>query len=134
MQIKEKFPLVLKKNLVARYGYLPSCAMFANHFNLKSSSHKTITRETARRWLNGESFPQLDNFYTLTNWLKFNEDDFNIIFDLNPSTQKIDNEDFIYLSETYKYLFDSHKEILIIIARALRQKQDAVFLKNNTKL
>jgi hypothetical protein len=126
MQIKDKFPEVLRKKLLKKYGYIPSCTVFANHFNLKSSGYKTITRETARRWINGDSFPQLDNFYTLTSWLKFTEEDLNIIFDIetNKILRRIEDSENFKLISIYESLFDNHKEILILIASALRQKQD----------
>lgn len=129
MQIKENFPQVLKKRLLIKYGYIPSNSMFANHFNLKSLSHKTITRETARRWLSGESFPQLDNFYTLTSWLEFTENDLNTIFDLQEKemTPVSVCSDLKKLFEAYEGLFDNQKRLLIVIAEALIRDQGNIF-------
>jgi hypothetical protein len=68
----------------------------------------------------------LDNFYTLTSWLKFTEEDLNIIFDIetNKILRRIEDSENFKLISIYESLFDNHKEILILIASALRQKQD----------
>jgi hypothetical protein len=74
----------------------------------------------------GTAFLSWIIFYTLTSWLKFTEEDSDIIFDIetNQILRRIEDSENFKLISIYESLFYNHKEILILIATALRQKQD----------
>ena len=68
----EKFAHVLGEHLVEFFGRRPSASLFADHFNLRAYGAKTITRETARKWIRGEALPNWANLTVLINWLGIN--------------------------------------------------------------
>jgi hypothetical protein len=138
MSIKNNFPIFLKKKLIEKYGVMPSSTMFANHFNLKSTSERTITRETARRWINGESFPQLDNFETLINLLSINHKDVQLIFSMdNVSECFSDNRTYVdnQILKSMMLIFDdltvANKEFIILVAWALKESQSPRVITEN---
>jgi len=63
------FAQSLKKNLISRFGRVPSASFVANNFNLRAYETQTITRETARKWLTGMSFPEGGRLKVLAEWL-----------------------------------------------------------------
>lgn len=65
----EKFSELLAQHLVKAFGRTPSASTLANQFNLRAYGTKTITRETARKWLRGEAMPAWQNLNVLMNWL-----------------------------------------------------------------
>lgn len=70
------FSRQLNKKLEEKYHKKPFATTFANHFNLNTHGDKTISSETARRWMSGESKPRLDTILHLCNWLQINPDVF----------------------------------------------------------
>lgn len=73
--IRERFSVTLLKALVDRYKAPPSAAFVAREFNLRAIDSRTITQETARRWIKGLSLPELEKILILQDWL---------FVDLNP--------------------------------------------------
>ena len=76
IQITLKFSITLKNALVLNYGECPSTSFIANNFNLRAIDSQTITRETARKWLIGKSFPEASKLNVLVEWLGINPQDF----------------------------------------------------------
>lgn len=68
-QIKEKFSVKLLEALKKHYGKIPSASIFANDFNLRSRQTKPISNETARRWMRGESLPDLNKLAVILSYL-----------------------------------------------------------------
>ena len=70
------FAVHLKRMLTSQYGYMPSASKFADDFNLRAVGTKTISRETARKWIRGEAIPEISRLKVLINWLKLNPSTF----------------------------------------------------------
>ena len=68
-RIQSKFAQCFKKALFLKYGGIPSASFLANNFNLRSYDSRTITRETARKWLTGATLPEAERLKTLIQWL-----------------------------------------------------------------
>ncbi len=64
----------LNKALLNKFGKIPSASVFANQFNLRAYGTKTITRETARKWLLGLAVPEIDKLVVLIEWLDLDVD------------------------------------------------------------
>ena len=47
-----------------------SATALANAFNLRADGTTTISRQTARKWLNGESIPEPGHLLVLVEWLE----------------------------------------------------------------
>lgn len=59
----------INDGLFKKFGKIPSANIFANQFNLRAYGTKTITRETARKWLLGLAVPEIDKLVVLVEWL-----------------------------------------------------------------
>lgn len=70
------FAQSLKKTLISRFGKVPSASFVANNFNLRTYETQTITRETARKWLTGMSFPEGGRLKVLAEWLNLDVNEF----------------------------------------------------------
>ena len=68
----ERFSIVLRSGLVNKFSRLPTAQKFSNEFNLRSVT--PITRETARKWINGLVMPESERLLVLIQWLNLNAD------------------------------------------------------------
>ena len=72
-EIKKVFCAELSKSLLEYYGRIPSSSAFARDFNLRASDQvPQISKETARRWIRGLSFPEIDKLQLIVTWLELN--------------------------------------------------------------
>jgi hypothetical protein len=70
--IMERFSNALRSGLVNRFNHIPTAQKFSDEFNLRSV--KSITRETARKWINGLVMPEPERLLVLIKWLNINSD------------------------------------------------------------
>ena len=70
--ILERFSIALRSGLVNKYSHIPTAQKFSDDFNLRSV--KPITRETARKWINGLVMPETERLLVLIKWLNLNSD------------------------------------------------------------
>jgi hypothetical protein len=70
--ILERFSIVLRSGLVNKFGRIPTAQKFSDEFNLRSIN--PITRETARKWINGLVMPESERLLVLIQWLNLNAD------------------------------------------------------------
>ena len=68
----ERFSTVLRSGLVNKFSRIPTAQKFSDEFNLRSL--KPITRETARKWINGLVMPEAERLLLLIKWLDLNSD------------------------------------------------------------
>ena len=68
----ERFSTVLRSGLVNKFSRIPTAQKFSDEFNLRSL--KPITRETARKWINGLVMPEAERLLVLIKWLNLNSD------------------------------------------------------------
>jgi hypothetical protein len=63
---------MLRVKLTENFGKLPSASKLANEYNLRARGTNTISRETARKWIRGDAFPEIDKLTILALWLGLN--------------------------------------------------------------
>ena len=68
----ERFSIALRSGLVNKFSRIPTAQKFSNEFNLRSEN--PITRETARKWINGLVMPESERLLVLIQWLNLNSD------------------------------------------------------------
>jgi hypothetical protein len=73
----KKFSVHFKEQLKKRYKIVPSTNFIANEFNLRAHDSSTVSREAARKWLNGLSFPKSDKLSVMRKWLDIETDLFD---------------------------------------------------------
>jgi hypothetical protein len=73
--VVKRFALALNEGLIKKFGKLPSTSVIAASFNQQAIGIKCISRETARRWLRGVSYPETDRLQLLIDWLELNPAD-----------------------------------------------------------
>jgi transcriptional regulator with XRE-family HTH domain len=67
--IRHSFASELKTRCIVRYKRMPSNEQFARDMYLTSKYRLKVSRETVRKWLKGDSFPDLDHLLHLMKWL-----------------------------------------------------------------
>ena len=68
----ERFSIALHSGLMNKFNRIPTGQKFSDEFNLRSI--KPITRETARKWINGLAMPEAERLLVLVKWLDLNSD------------------------------------------------------------
>jgi len=68
----ERFSIALRSGLVNKFSRIPTAQKFSDEFNLRSVT--PITRETARKWINGLVMPESERLLVLIQWLNLNSD------------------------------------------------------------
>jgi len=68
----ERFSIALRSGLINKFSRIPTAQKLSNEFNLRSV--KPITRETARKWINGLVIPEAERLLVLIKWLNLNSD------------------------------------------------------------
>ena len=68
----ERFSTTLRSGLMNKFNRIPTAQKFSDEFNLRSV--KPITRETARKWINGLVMPESERLLILIQWLNLNSD------------------------------------------------------------
>jgi len=65
----ERFHLAFRAGLINRFGKIPTASKLAIEFNLRNFQSKPVSRESARKWINGQSIPETARLKTLIGWL-----------------------------------------------------------------
>jgi hypothetical protein len=65
----ERFHLAFRAGLINRFGEIPTASKLAIEFNLRNFQSKPVSRESARKWINGQSIPETARLKTLIGWL-----------------------------------------------------------------
>ena len=68
----ERFSTTLRSGLMNKFNRIPTAQKFSDEFNLRSVN--SITRETARKWINGLVMPESERLLILIQWLNLNSD------------------------------------------------------------
>lgn len=74
--LAHEFAESFKKALIAKYGKVPSTSFIANNFNLRAYETQAISRESARKWLAGISFPEGGRLRVISKWLNLDTNEF----------------------------------------------------------
>ena len=68
--VKKRFAEELIRCCGSHFKTIPSNEQFARDFYLSSKYKFKVSREAVRKWFKGETFPDLDYFLHLIEWLK----------------------------------------------------------------
>lgn len=68
--VKHRFAKELIRCCGSHFKTIPSNEQFARDFFLSSKYQLKVSREAVRKWFKGETFPDLDCFLHLLEWLK----------------------------------------------------------------
>lgn len=125
------FGRALSRCLLAHYGRIPSAAKFADGFNLRAYGTTTISRETARKWLNGATIPEVGRLKVLMNWIGLKPSEFleltaSVELPLAAESQSGDpgnSELEAMLISFLRELDEKSAEVVFLTAWALREIQ-----------
>lgn len=67
-----RFSNALRSGLVNKFNRIPTAQKFSDEFNLRSIN--PISKETARKWINGITMPEPERLAELINWFNLNSD------------------------------------------------------------
>ena len=67
--VVERFYIALSAGLINRFGEIPTANKLSIEFNIRNTQSSPISRETARKWINGQSLPSAQRLKTLIGWL-----------------------------------------------------------------
>ena len=70
------FSEIFRAALFKKYAVVPSSSFVATQFNLRAYGASVVSRETARKWTKGITFPSPGHLMVLIKWLKLNPSDF----------------------------------------------------------
>jgi len=68
--VKNRFAEELLRCCRTHFKTIPSNEQFSRDFYLSSKYELKVSREAVRKWFKGETFPDLDYFLHLIEWLK----------------------------------------------------------------
>ncbi len=74
--VSARFRVALANRLKIRFGKVLSAQRFSDLYNLNAHGSNTISRETARLWIRGNSMPDYGHLAVLIQWLGINPEDF----------------------------------------------------------
>lgn len=75
-KINTSFKHHLNSALTNKFGKKITAAYLALQFNLLVEEDLSISRETARKWINGEALPEIRRMKILIDWLKIDANGF----------------------------------------------------------
>ena len=61
--------MAFRAGLVDKFGKIPTANKLAIEFNLRNFQSNPISREAARKWINGQSMPETERLKVLISWL-----------------------------------------------------------------
>lgn len=103
-----------------KFGEIPSANAFANEFNIRAYGTKTITGETARKWMHGLAVPEIDKLLVLVDWLEIN------VLELFPNSAK-DSDSIkhhhieFHINNCIEDLSEGSKNAVLLTAWLMRQ-------------
>ncbi len=123
---------ILNEALIKKFGKIPSANTFANQFNLRAYGTKTITRETARKWLLGLAVPEIDKLVVLVDWLEINvlelfSKDLNQKHHVNGSHIPNGSDVDSHINDCLKDLSDSSKNAILLASWMMKQLEQSEF-------
>lgn len=65
----ERFYIAFSAGLINRFGEKPTANKLSIEFNIRNTQSGSISRETARKWINGQSLPSSQRLKMLISWL-----------------------------------------------------------------
>jgi transcriptional regulator with XRE-family HTH domain len=118
---KARFSKALNFALLHKFGRIPTANSLANQFNFRAEGMAGVTRETARKWLAGQTMPEVAKLIVLVDWLGL---DANTFMSTRPTDAQTDEDVVIdTVRELLKHMDDKTRSTILITAWALRETQ-----------
>ena len=118
---KARFSKALNFALLHKFGRIPTANSLANQFNFRAEGMAGVTRETARKWLAGQTMPEVAKLIVLVDWLGL---DANAFMSTRKTSTQTDEDVVIdTISELLKHMDDKTRSMILITAWALRETQ-----------
>jgi transcriptional regulator with XRE-family HTH domain len=118
---KARFSKALNFALLHKFGRIPTANSLANQFNFRAEGMTGVTRETARKWLAGQTMPEVAKLIVLVDWLGL---DANAFMSTRKTSTQTDEDVVIdTISELLKHMDDKTRSMILITAWALRETQ-----------
>jgi len=132
-RVKQEFSVALVDGLKQVYGgRMPSIAVVARDFSLKSPHLPHISGETIRKWIQGESLPHYSRMQVLIEWLgpqvaKPFEKPVKALKTITTSTNSVENNEHEHLAHdelinVIERLSEKECTSILAIARLLAEK------------
>jgi len=122
---KAKLSEEIRRCSILKYGYPLNATRLADEYNLRAHKATVISRETARKWLRGISFPDPVKLQILINWLEISAEAIyppppkNKYYQLVKDGNPLDNA----ISISVCHLTDSSKKIVLSLSTQLEASQ-----------
>jgi transcriptional regulator with XRE-family HTH domain len=118
--VKKRFADEMKRCCAERYSKIPSNAKLAKDFYYSTNYSLNVNRETVRKWLKGEAFPDLDYLIHLINWLEL---DMSNVFEYEIPIKLNENLNLPYLDiSAFENLTFDNLESMISLINILKTK------------
>ena len=131
-QVKILFAKELQRRCSEKYQKFPSNEKLARDLCLTSKYHLKVSRETIRKWLKGDTFPDLDCLLHLIEWLQL---DMRNIFPCNKDNldipENLHTESNSLYSNDMPMKLDVDQINLIIKALKVQVSSQAVEMKKS---
>lgn len=121
-EIEYSFKYHLNEALQKKFKTKITAAFLALQFNLLVEEDLSISRETARKWLNGQALPEVNRLKVLLNWLEIDANGFLKLATLQTTSERITHSYLMKLNELVKNLDDDGKKLVIYTAWTLHKK------------
>jgi hypothetical protein len=95
-QLRKIFSEALLEAIIRRYKFIPSAAFIAKEFNIRANILQSISHESARRWLQGSSLPDIGKLLVLRSWLDLDLNSLGM-----PSVESVMNRESQYIKINY---------------------------------
>ena len=131
-QVKTLFAKELQRRCSAKYQKFPSNEKLARDLCLTSKNHLKVSRETIRKWLKGDTFPDLDCLLHLIDWLQL---DMTVIFSNN--LNGVDISENLESESNFPYSNDSRIELseeqINLIIKSLNAQKNLKYRDQKSK-
>lgn len=100
----ERFHLAFRAGLINKFGKIPTANKLTIAFNHRNFQSNPISRESARKWINGQSMPEPERLKILISWLNLDASFIYSTTSIEKSSLhlKIDSEQDIEKVEAYR--------------------------------
>lgn len=135
--VMQRFAKAFQEALLQRFKKIPSTSQISESFNAFASGTQSITRETARKWLNAKAYPETGRLQILIDWLHLNPVDILVGSQTRRITSRTQSEPSapanIYFAQHALDALSAHLVILDSQGNILQvNKAWQVFADNNT--
>lgn len=116
---KARFSKALSNGLLKKTGKIPTANALANQFNYRAVGMPAVSRETTRKWLSGQSIPEVAKLIVLVDWLGLDANEFMSSHAFKPKP----NDDGVMqtLCELVHHMDEKTQTMVLITAWSLRQ-------------